>query len=1126
MLTEGETVEFTELYLRNCCSRDAISVLICFGLFKAWCETERTLKILESCAIKQSGRLSFGEFLLACWLAKRKVDDFQLKAQWNVSLSAILTLVPPIPGHPAENSEAREVGQDDGWKSELFKAAILHISCPNEILIEPSVWTVARAAVNERNCKVLRGVLSADFVLGQISIRERPRIRNSLAFILFSLSTSNPSWIYDAITSVVRILCEGSLDRESSRLILATIANSVAENEAIERLLNGKVNGSSCLEQMLELFQNIDGNISADLFRFFANVFLVSCDVRVETTKPLFLQIVFGRCIQLLLSLDLHGLFYLLETLRQMMSSHTLRRIFVQDVNGISALFNKVDQTVLFDPHVSPRLAILLSTLSCYSELGKSLIDQGALELINHLYSRCSNDEVVRVNCVQTIGDLVIEASSHRYKFNEFRRILQDACERGTHIEVFSRALDAWGKIILIGRSNIVDFQFEFGEVITISSFLLSDSVELKMKALKILPFFLQASENRSAFLKCEDFISALSSCLFFEDLESRKDAVKSLALLARESTGSPLALQISERIYLLHGKIDSESDLIIRGMLAYLFTCCRNLTDFTQKLSIVATGLGSDTNCQEAFLHVASDPEIAANLSPFFTILYDLVNRPDINLTLAKSLSAFVSLVKNHRVKAAILHKDVSSLAFRLVQTRNVYIAESGVSIIRSLIEACPEQFLESVSTPSRINVLTCLLSDGGDEAAKTTLLFNHIIAILRHVALAKKSTNTLLINCLGLELRLLVETLIDRRDTPFLATIAWNVRVQRIIISNAAFLEELVIRIFSGRQTLIDSMEVGRFQGDNSDNILASLQILADLVSELHCNTCCLKPEGLRILLGEIPALILNVANLDEVGRLRPSAIGSIQIPSTIFILLLQILRENTKCLKHFSQSINQIKQRLSKLWQIGTESQRVFGAHSSPVFIAVLEALTVFGSRVPGSLDRVSVNSVLKAASTCPRECVEGTLRFCLMLVGTKHNVRDLVIPEFAQVASILSSARGDSGFTNDDILFVRVMTQLVQVCVSPDTITNSGILGVFPGLACTGKFSKEKLIAKAEMVNELMHFLHALSKKDSTILTVNGQVESFIHQVDAAFRGIDDELIRICEEIRSCCTVDKK
>ena len=921
--------------------------------------------------------MQLGNFLIACHFAKNLSSAPGDKHDSGIDLDPIRIFTSIIPLKSAEDSEAFELCQTDGTSSELFKAATAYISSSSDSFLGAAMRVFVQAARIEANHSVIRKCCSSEYLTSLLATREDPEIRKSVASLLFLLSFHRPAYLNEHVVGIIMILTSKSLQIDCAKVLLCTVANAMANEEGLKALLDyssPEIFNTDPIERMLGFFYRVKEKISADLFRFFTNMFIVSSERRISNVETKFIQTVFGPGNRILLGLDLQGGFYLFEALGRLLLDEGNREFFVVQTRGISALVNCVDQTLLITASIAPRIGLLLENISSDAHLHSAFIEQEGLELVRLLYWKSSRDDVVCLCVARTIENLLshparVFQNCSRY-LSDIRRIVQDACRNNTHLEVLTHSLDSWIRLLEFG------IHWD-GGALTLSSMFSSKCSQVRIKALKILSRLLEDEKNRLEFLEITEnnlegsdkFLLSLSQCLTEESFIVRQYASEGLASLSliQDSNGVQIIEKngIFKTLYDVYGQMGNNCDAKIRLMLAKLFMCGSQdlkrrcfkelrLNTAGSAIEIVAGGLEKDLTCQEAFLELSSDPGFVGNVSGFFPFIFDLIIRYE-NISVIKIFCGFVKNFTNQRVQSALSKYDVISLCFRLFSSQNTAIAECGVKAIRDLIHSKQTMFLEEMRAPSRIfAIVSCL-------APEKKNLVDHAISILHALVLSDKSSDkSIFLDHIGLEIRSLVECLIEKSDFQFLSLIVGNVRVRRILFAKPCFCECLISHISENKFLLFSAIEKPKQKTDISANVVASLEILSNVSFEIFESSSLFSYSKItQFLQNEIAQYILNDLVLDEIGKLRPKQDGSTQVPSQLFISSLKILRESIRFIPaNLSDvSMNQIRTRCFKFWKVAEESKRAFSRTPSPITREVLETLAIFQSKLPGCLERIA-------------------------------------------------------------------------------------------------------------------------------------------------------------------------
>ena len=952
-ITDREKATFTDLYLRTCRSRDSIPVLLGLRALRTLGKKETIIRaVWDLVDTGKQNRLRYGQFLVACLLCIRNDHVRNIPAELEPSLKELATVVPPFALASAEKEEKLDLQAPDGMRSENVAEAKRFFIDDYIPIQEAIAECISALALRAENHAELSEAFSPQILVERITNNIKIDSKRQIASFLCSISSSQHVWMKHLLPSICLLTLE-TTDMHVEIFLLACIANSACDTSCAHVLLNSP----SCVSFLRECVTR--RHFSSESVRLILNICACVGIVKPEThVRDLLVEIFKPGEDSTLYWLDKLALKYLFELLSMIWGTPTYQLYLIHNLRMVDNLHNLYTNDREKFHEVTPQISLLLSKACSLYENHDHFVDQGGIRYAFILYHEFPLDEIIRLNVILIACALCESANSDRYIPEllkcGFQRILQDACETETHIEIVSRALDAW--VQLATHSS------DWGTaLLTAIPLLLSESAEIKLKALSLILRLIEfheqrrllcglgsgkdntskSSANLTLLLEClpsgdEKKRTIFDSCSFTTQL--RNDWICSvlciISALAKDDEDQDIGRILGEchverNIMAAYPLVCEEAQDMIADTLGILLIKSGSSTRRSREyIDLLAMRMEKSSICLSALAKLMKDTAITVSMSKVMPLVIDMGQRNDIGSERSKSLSEIISLWSKthccHSTNPAFSRSDLIHVIFKFAKSACRWALIHSLKALHALLENPQLLFHDLIVLPSHMHLLVAL---GNHEDQECKLLAERIIAqICLTPAFAE-----IVASCGGNELPMFVRHLAFSNRTEshvLLCQLLKSPRVQRLVSSLPTFYENLVSALESGGiRELVECLNKGKVvRSERTVQNICFVDILAHL-------------EG-RAELVKIRLEIFQRLNLSNIARIPPTPSRGNEIE--LLRLLLSIVSDNTHLRLNLPNST--VKQRCMKFEEAAAESRKYFGETSlSQQLVLVSNRLT---------------------------------------------------------------------------------------------------------------------------------------------------------------------------------------
>ena len=520
-ISDRERSQFTEIYIRTCRTRDSLYILPGLTILEGLgCKQAVVRDVWLLCDRESKGRLKFGEFLVACYFCSHVKYRHDLPPTMPPQMDRYLDCQPPIPVYWAEDQEKAELAALDGMDSAITSEAFKVMDDAFTLLREATCRVLCLLSHNPAHHEAIRARLDPGKAVSRLRGPLSVEARRCVAMFLSAVSSTDSLWLGDHVMALTHVTINSEEDADIRRMVMGSIANCVANITACNRLLyqvSGRLN-ILCqrINESVLILRSTD--MLFELLRFYRGIQACEDENLLIEVFILFYDTLFAEHHSFLHLFDEKCAIVLFDLLRLSIATSVLRVVLVEKLEVIAHIYAELPGNVRYARQVCPRLALVLSGISRTPAERPHFVHQGGLDMVLELYFASPSDEIVRLNCVLAATHLLDWDEFHKRGgpyANKLRAMLQDACEQETHFEILTKAFDAW--LLLAAQAQ------EWGTAtLTAASFLLSESLELKIKAIAVLGFLLNHPDQRLLFMGITDeckqgserFLSPLFSCI------------------------------------------------------------------------------------------------------------------------------------------------------------------------------------------------------------------------------------------------------------------------------------------------------------------------------------------------------------------------------------------------------------------------------------------------------------------------------------------------------------------------------------------------------------------------------------------------------------------------------------
>lgn len=986
-ISERLKSDFTELFLQNCGTRNAISVLRVLPILREIGARSNVTarRIWMMCDLEAKGRLKMGPFICACIMAKAAFHLSQIPKSLPEEFATILTMESPIPLHDPDALDAQELQSEHPLQCLTAKEALGAFQDEFIPLQVASTTVVGMLSLNEWCHDVIRLSCPLPCILSRLKGECGLQTQHWAAMILCCLSSTNPDWIATALSGLVQNLI--SYPNDVQHLIMGAAANGVCGQAGIcEAWVDDPLNdvtksvSAGVLHQMR---LTKDPRTATEALRFVLNAVSLHAKGRYIISRLRFFEVIARDGGNLIKILSPSGCAYLVDIMRLLAEEPGFRSEIVKESRLVGIMFQHLEPSTLFDKHVAPKIMVLLLKLSHYAELHSDLLNQDVLKLVVIIYDRLGLDEVVRMTCMKVLLDLLGSAESVAMAFETgCLRVVQNACEKETHIEIISGALDVWQKLC---QNPEVNAATPPGYTVTVATFLWSDSMEMRAKAISILALLMEYSVHAFAFVGLtpdsesdrphEEYLKCLLKTLAGDaPLAIVRNAAECLFMLSSITDHRVVdlleTLKVSNQVFALLADGAPRNDTRVRQRLIETIALLsldgphirkRLMLEVPGFVDLVVIHTPQSQACRAGMLSLVADLNLTSVMSKYIPLIYEQVQKEDPPIILVKILSLYSIRCTHPQVRKQFEEIDVVGFWFRCLRYQGGCTEIVRLSLIA--LGSLRQIALHQIASPSRIFNLSSLLREVSDGCTRSAIL--HILAC---ITVSTSSGPSLVLDSIGMGSKDLIDILttdLIEQDLDKLTLLTLMARHHRFARQLAAR-SELCTFLFQLVRNDIDSFlalaEVRR-SSTSSDAALVRKLCILSLVStivSIGVLTGIKSDSDLTTFVRtDLPRHIFHSMNLEVIGRLKLSSDPSSPVAGDATILLLNVLRASLnprrgEPVAPFQCTLSSFQNRVLKFWNSACMSLRASGRTS--VFDSFISLVSTIAAAYPQGISRI--------------------------------------------------------------------------------------------------------------------------------------------------------------------------
>ena len=984
-ISERLKSDFIELFLQNCGTRNAISVLRVIPILRQiGARSDVTARrIWMICDLEAKGHINMGYFICACILAKAALHLSQIPKSLPEEFETILTIESPIPLHDTNALDAQELQSENPLECLMAKEALAAFQDEFIPVQVASTTVVGMLSLNEWCHDMIRLSCPLPCIMSRLKGECGLQTQHWAAVILCCLSSTNPNWIATVLSGLVQHLITYPSDVQ--HLIMGAVANGVCGQAGIceawvEDPLNDDTKSVSA-GVLNQIRHTKDPRTATEALRFFLNAVSLHAKGRFIISRLRFFEVIARDGGNLLKILSPSGCAYLVDIMRLLAEQPGMRFEIVKESRLVGMLFQHLDPSTLFDKHVAPKIMVLLLKLSHHAELHSDLLNQDVLKLVVSIYDRLGLDEVVRITCMKVLLHLLGSAESVDMAFETgCLRVVQNACEKETHIEIISSALDVWKKLC---QDPDVNSASPPGYTVTVASFLWSDSMEMRAKAFSILAQLLEHPIHAFAFVGLspdgesdrpqEEYLKCLLKTLAGDaPLAIVRDATECLFMLSNITDHRVVdlleSLKVSNQVFALLADGAPRNKTSVRQRLIETIASLslggshirkRLVLEIPGFLDLVVMQSPRSQPCQEGTLGLVADFNLTAVMSKYIPFIYAHVQKEDPPIILVKILSLYSIRCTHPQVRKQLEEIDVVGFWFRFLRCGCTEIVRLSLIALGSLRQIA----LHQIASPSRIFNLSSLLGELSDDYTRRAIL-----NILACITVSMSSGPRLVLDSIGMGSKDLSDILttnlieLDLEKLTLLTFLAKHQRFGRELAARSELCTFLFKSVRNDMDSFLALAEVRRSSASADDVLLRKLCILSlvsTIVSIKVLTGIKLDSDLTTLVRADLPRHIFHSIDLDVIGRLKLSSDASSPVAGDATILLLNVLRtffdrRRGESVAPFQCTLSSFQNRVLKFWNSACMSLRASGRTS--VFDSFISLLSSIATAYPQGISRI--------------------------------------------------------------------------------------------------------------------------------------------------------------------------
>ena len=839
-LSDKQREQFTELYIRTCRSRDSIPLLLAFRALRSLGAKERIVRVVwDLIDCQRTGRLTFGQFLVACRLSIHSDHICDIPHEIGMGLRKVLDAKPPIPLYPAEEEETLDLQGARALSGDHAVEAIRMLEDNYEPLQLATAHAIALLALRHESHECLLNSCSLDTLISRLNSDIPISGKRDIASFLCSVTSTAPESLNIRVFRLLRIF--NKIDDSHCRfLMVACIANCFCDFETAKLVIEAE-DASVNLKSALSLNDATQyPDMVAEIIRLVVNM---SACLGVEKSE-VFVRTIFQSVLRPAKGirsniLNEYGMKYIFILISESWSVPTLQRFFLHDLKGVEWLA-ALPLTQGNDSDLAARVLLLLSKAALRNENHIALVEQGGLQLGVRLYKVFPLDEIIQMNVV-LIGCSLSQSPELPRLLPElfacgYSEILQHACEHATHLEIVSRALDAWAQLALLNE------EWRSG-ILTAVTLLFSESLEVSLKALELLSQLVAIPKQREVLFQMgfdrpqsgsDKFFNLILSCLpagneqeknrfdwtNLSDETKHKCEVTFLEVLLRiiedRNHAIRLIIEKSEIVNILNDiyvKVSPIAQDIIADVFSALIICGSKtlfrgmLSDPTSSvphvIDILATHLESSSLAHSALMMISQNTLCVERVSKHLTKLINIATEKGQSVERLQSATCTIKHIcracANATVAKYLQAADILDVVFASARHQTPSVVLNCLKILHALLIDKRGRWNDEVLRPSRIARVIETLTVSEPACHVQTL---KCVALLS--CASQSSHIQLVIDSAGFHLPLLIESLIKTGRTEFVILLSTMVnvpRVTRLVRADVGFrsrcFDELIVLI-----------------------------------------------------------------------------------------------------------------------------------------------------------------------------------------------------------------------------------------------------------------------------------------------------------------------------------------
>jgi hypothetical protein len=859
--------------------------------------------------------------------------------------------------YPAEEEETRELQSAQGLTSLSAMEALRLLDETYEPLKVATARTLTQLALRHENHEFLYNACPMDTLISRLDDETGLSCKRDIASFLCSITATFPEGLKRRLVSLVRI-CNKIEDSYIKFMIIASVANCMCDIDSAYHLTQSNI-GAENLQSIIGIdgVSNQKGLVS-EIIRLNVNL---SAVVGLERTESFVRRVLEAVIAPLNNSggeiLDEYGMKYIFALISESWNFRTLQRFFIHNLKGINWLCGlPLNQAGVTD--LPARVSLLLSKAALSPDNHIALVQQGGLKLVTRLYTEFPLDEIVRLNVI-LIGCSICESEHHSTLANEllglgFSEILRQACEMETHLEIVSRALDAWTLLASHGT--------DWGSgIITATTLLFSDSVEVKLKALPLVSQLITLPEQMRMLFGIRSVTETKASDQYFnlilrclpgengsspgkapsfgwdrlgDEAKSKSEVIllRILSTIARDTDpviravieNSPIAITLYKLYPQSQGNSKEEvaeviARLLLGGSKRFSRSTLASGGESQNIIDILAAHVDSTDSCLSALQLIAEDPLQVPKVCSLLPKLLTMTSKAGDGIVRSERLSGILKYIcresANPVVAKQLTDSNIAEIVFSMMRSQNTVIASNCLSIVHALLVDKRNRWLHLILRPSKIGNIVETLN------LKSQACDIHALKCIGLLIASDPACKNLVVESCGFSLSLVIKKLMESDRLEFLvilSSIAEIPRVNRVIKTDAEFRA----RCFDNLLVLIPKVITFAHHPlqTRSDNVLTGVAFISLI---LQCFSDVSTDERMK----RIASTILLEMNPLRMTRTAPSMVSDqVQLLKLILMIPLNCMRQIKNGFLDLAPSI--FKARIERYLQAAHERQQYMG------------------------------------------------------------------------------------------------------------------------------------------------------------------------------------------------------